>query len=38
MYLTCPKAFKETNRSEKEKAFSVINFKILMVLNRRQIL
>jgi hypothetical protein len=38
MYLTCPQAFKETNSSEKKTALDVINFKISLELNRRQIL
>lgn len=38
MYLTCPQAFKETNRREKKAALKVINFKISLELNRRQIL
>ena len=37
MYLTCPKAFNEININEKKIFLRVINFKISLELNRRQI-
>ena len=38
MYLTCPHALEAKNRSDKKIFLRVINFKISLEQNRRQIL